>query len=97
MKNSERYKNMKNIRRLLAALMIIFVLAVGLAYSTFYIKGPNIDAKAAILMDAETNTIILAENENTPYPAASMTKMMTAYLLLEKIQTRVNVIAGKYY
>lgn len=51
-----------------------------------YINEPNIQAKAAILMKAETGEIIYKKNENTPLAPASMSKMMTEYIVLEKIE-----------
>ncbi|WP_053365222.1 D-alanyl-D-alanine carboxypeptidase family protein [Bacillus sp. FJAT-27245] len=81
---------MKRIYRLAAAAAIIFALLAGAGYSTFYIKGPIVNARAAILIDSETKDVLFAQNEDMPFPAASMTKLMTAYLILEKIQ------AGKF-
>ncbi|MBE5106100.1 D-alanyl-D-alanine carboxypeptidase [Bacillus thuringiensis] len=46
---------------------------------------PNVKAKAAVLMDANTGEVIYKKNETVPYAPASMSKMMTAYILLEHI------------
>jgi len=78
---------MNKFRRLAAAALVLAILLATAGISRFYIKGPAISAKAVILIDSETKKVILAENETTPMPAASMTKMMTAYLILEKIQS----------
>ncbi|WP_253701726.1 D-alanyl-D-alanine carboxypeptidase family protein [Bacillus sp. FJAT-27445] len=77
---------MKKLRRLAMVSAIIFALLAGAGYSAFYIKGPDVHARAAILIDSETKEVHFAKNEDTPFPAASMTKLMTAYLILEKIQ-----------
>src|SRR5690606_13642676 len=45
----------------------------------------NINAKNAILIDAETGKILYENNADVPAPIASMTKMMTEYLVLEAI------------
>jgi D-alanyl-D-alanine carboxypeptidase (penicillin-binding protein 5/6) len=45
----------------------------------------NVYAKAAILVDAKTGKILYGKNIDTPLGIASMTKMMTEYLLLEAI------------
>ena len=45
--------------------------------------GLNVDA--AILIDAETGKILYEENADTPLGIASMSKMMTEYLLLDAI------------
>lgn len=77
---------MRSVRMLAVAAAIIFALLAGAGYSTFYMKGPEVHARAAILIDSESGDILFAQNEDVPFPAASMTKLMTAYLVLEKIQ-----------
>ncbi|PEA20426.1 D-alanyl-D-alanine carboxypeptidase [Bacillus cereus] len=46
---------------------------------------PEIDAKAAIIIDASNGEVIYQNNENEAVAPASMSKMMTAYLVLESI------------
>jgi D-alanyl-D-alanine carboxypeptidase (penicillin-binding protein 5/6) len=46
----------------------------------------ELNVNAAILMDAETGQILYGINENKPYQPASMTKMMTEYLVMEEIK-----------
>ena len=46
---------------------------------------PEIDAKAAMIIDASNGDIIYQHNENEAFAPASMSKMMTAYLLLENV------------
>lgn len=43
----------------------------------------SLSAKAAVLIEADTGTIILAKNENSKLPMASTTKIMTTLLTLE--------------
>ena len=45
----------------------------------------EIDAKAAMIIDASNGDIIYQHNENEAFAPASMSKMMTAYLLLENV------------
>lgn len=47
----------------------------------------NLEAKAAILVDAGSGKILYSENADQALPPASMTKMMTEYLILEAINT----------
>lgn len=47
---------------------------------------PRIEAKSAVLIDGSTGQIIYKKNENESLPPASMSKMMTAYILLENIK-----------
>ncbi|MED1916596.1 D-alanyl-D-alanine carboxypeptidase family protein [Brevibacillus sp. DP1.3A] len=46
----------------------------------------KVDAQAAILLDSQTGEIMYEQNADTPYPVASMSKMMTEYMLLEAIK-----------
>lgn len=45
----------------------------------------NIDARSYVVIDQETNKVLAAGDANTPYPIASMTKILSAYLILEAI------------
>lgn len=47
------------------------------------VENISLSAKAAVLIEAETGTIILAKNENQKLPMASTTKIMTTLLTLE--------------
>lgn len=55
----------------------------------------NVSAEGAILMDAETGTVLYEKNIDTPYPPASTTKLMTALLTLEKCKLDDIVKVGK--
>ena len=46
---------------------------------------PEISSLAAVLLDARTGTILYEKNGSVPHPPASLTKVMTIHLLLEKI------------
>ncbi|WP_126424610.1 D-alanyl-D-alanine carboxypeptidase family protein [Brevibacillus marinus] len=46
----------------------------------------QLEVKSAILVEASTGKILYKHNENLPLPPASMTKMMTEYLVLEAIK-----------
>ncbi|HDR7376795.1 MULTISPECIES: D-alanyl-D-alanine carboxypeptidase family protein [Bacillus] len=46
---------------------------------------PKVDAKAAMIIDASNGNVIYQHNENEAFAPASMSKMMTAYLLLESV------------
>lgn len=49
------------------------------------LEDPNILAKAALLVDAKTGSIVYAKNEHQELYPASLTKIMTALLTLEAI------------
>ncbi|GGE48092.1 D-alanyl-D-alanine carboxypeptidase DacA [Pullulanibacillus camelliae] len=48
-------------------------------------NGPSIQAKAAILVDANTGKILYAKNIDEKLPPASMTKLMTEYLIMKAL------------
>jgi D-alanyl-D-alanine carboxypeptidase (penicillin-binding protein 5/6) len=56
------------------------VLSAGAATSLIPAE-PQIAAKAYLVIDADTGTVIAARSENTRFAPASLTKMMTAYIL----------------
>lgn len=47
-------------------------------------KGPSVEAESAVLMEAETGTVLYAKNPDTQLYPASITKIMTALLTLEE-------------
>jgi len=48
----------------------------------------NLDVKSAIMIEAKTGKILYKYNENQAFPPASMTKMMTEYLVLNAIEKK---------
>lgn len=49
------------------------------------VPDPDIQAKAALLVDRDTETVLYAKNEHTELYPASLTKIMTALLTLEAV------------
>ncbi|STZ03240.1 D-alanyl-D-alanine carboxypeptidase family protein [Moraxella equi] len=49
------------------------------------INPPKQDNAAYVLMDYDTGTILAQNNANEPLPPASLTKMMTSYILEQKL------------
>ncbi|WP_312263242.1 D-alanyl-D-alanine carboxypeptidase family protein [Candidatus Igneacidithiobacillus taiwanensis] len=67
---------------------IIFILAPWIASEAraeTVAAQPPIDARAYILMNADTGQILAAKNAYQPYAIASLTKLMTLYLLFQDI------------
>ena len=62
------------------ATCLLAILAMGLQA-----QGPEVSAKAAILMDAESGTVIFERSAHALRQPASTTKIMTGLLALEKI------------
>lgn len=50
-------------------------------------KDLDVKAESTILVDVETGKILYAKNPDKPLPPASMTKIMTEYLVWEAIET----------
>jgi D-alanyl-D-alanine carboxypeptidase len=50
-----------------------------------HIDEPSIHAQAALLIDASTGEVLYEKNTDTPLAVASMSKMMTEYLVLEQL------------
>jgi len=48
---------------------------------------PELAAKAYLLMDADTGKVIIEHNADEPLPPASLTKMMTSYIVSEEVAT----------
>lgn len=47
----------------------------------------NVNAKAAILIEADTGTVLFSYNEHEPLPIASITKIMTMLLVMEAVDS----------
>ena len=87
---------MKKITVIFASLAVIFSLGVnvfasnGLKNGAEYVIQPKTDidvnAKSALLMEAETGKILAAQNENEKAAIASVTKIMTLLLVMEAIE-----------
>ncbi|MFT9486715.1 MAG: D-alanyl-D-alanine carboxypeptidase family protein [Tepidibacillus sp.] len=81
---------MKQHRKVLSLLIIvalIFPFFGSLQQKAFAQANLDIQAKSAILIDAISGKILYEQNADEPLPPASMTKMMTEYLVLEEIAT----------
>ena len=68
---------------LLCTLLLMLLTAVPADAAQIPDAAPEIAAKAAVLIDAQTGQIIYARNETEKRPMASTTKIMTVLLTLE--------------
>src|SRR5690625_5170704 len=66
----------------LAFFLLLFTLQTNKAEA----KSIETKAESAIIVDVNTGKILFAKNENEALPPASMTKMMTEYIVLEQIE-----------
>ncbi len=70
-------------------------LVVFAAFPSAVLAEPALQGKAAALIDSKSGEILFGHYENTPLPPASTTKIMTAYLALEKAKLSDVVVVGK--
>lgn len=72
-------------------LISISVIAILLTFSSTLtlihaaVVNPNVNANAAIVVDAKTGQILAGQNINTPLAAASTSKLLTAYLVNQAV------------
>ncbi|TXJ07850.1 MAG: D-alanyl-D-alanine carboxypeptidase PBP5/6 [Acinetobacter sp.] len=69
-----------------AALLLFTSTAYSLSYAATVITSPpDLPNKAYVIMDYESGQILAAKNENEHLAPASMTKMMTSYIIEQKL------------
>ncbi|WP_028609541.1 D-alanyl-D-alanine carboxypeptidase family protein [Paenibacillus harenae] len=77
----------------MAGWMIMLSLGSAVASAEGYQGRPStenslgLQVKAAILIDADSGQVLYEVNKDEPLPAASMTKLMTEYIVLEEISS----------
>lgn len=78
-----------NIRKGLALLLIAAAVMVSCLTIPYTAQAEELDleAESAILVDAETGKVLYAKNPDTELPPASMTKIMTEYLVWEAVES----------
>ncbi len=64
-------------------------------YVRDYDQGPELSAEAAVLIDISSATVLYGKNEHQKRPPASLTKIMTAILALERGNLDDLVTVGK--
>ena len=73
------------IRRFLSVFLLTCLLCALLTPQALALEDPDIHAKAAILVDGETGTVLYDKNMHEELPMASITKGMSALLVLEAV------------
>lgn len=73
--------------RALSLLLVVFMLASNFSVAAPAIipRPPEIAATSYILLDAKTGQVLIEENADEALPPASLTKIMTAYVVTEEI------------
>jgi len=49
-------------------------------------KSPSLHSTAALLIDSSTGEVLFEKDSETAYPVASMSKLMTIYIVLEQVK-----------
>ncbi|TCM71117.1 D-alanyl-D-alanine endopeptidase (penicillin-binding protein 7) [Acinetobacter calcoaceticus] len=58
-----------------------------------YVSQPSVNARAALVMDAQTGEVLYSKNTNTALPIASVTKLMTAVVTADaRLNMSENII-----
>lgn len=81
---------MKKIRFLATAMLLVFVLSL----TAGAIEKIAIDSKASILIDATDGHVLYGENADTKQYPASVTKLMTALLVVENVSDLSEVVTA---
>lgn len=75
---------MKRLWRFLAVWLMISQCFLTTAYAKpDWPSDTSVQAQAGIVIDADTGTVIYGSNIRTPYPPASITKLLTALIVIE--------------
>ena len=83
-RNTKQICMEKPMRRSLGVAFCALV-AISLAYAPSMARALETSAKQAVLLDFETGVELYSKNADEKMPPASMTKMMTVYLLFERL------------
>lgn len=83
--------NMTLMIRILFALTLFLSSSVAMADALWPDK-PSIKAKSWVLLDANSGQVLFTENADVELPPASLTKMMTLYLVFDEVKSgRLNL------
>ncbi|MBG9480802.1 hypothetical protein ABE52_00935, partial [Bacillus thuringiensis] len=79
---------MQFLKKFAILLLSFFITALIVLYFYLYVNGPIIQAKSAILINANSGEIVYKKNEETPVQSATLSKLMTEYIVLEQLNDR---------
>lgn len=79
---------MQFLKKFAILLLSFFITALIVLYFYLYVNGPIIQAKSAILINANSDEIVYKKNEETPVQSATLSKLMTEYIVLEQLNDR---------
>ncbi|QWU45249.1 MULTISPECIES: D-alanyl-D-alanine carboxypeptidase family protein [Bacillus] len=76
---------MQFFKKFTILLLSFIITALIVLYFYLYVNGPIIQAKSAILIDANSGEIVYKKNESTPIQSATLSKLMTEYIVMEQL------------
>ncbi|MEH6575893.1 MAG: D-alanyl-D-alanine carboxypeptidase family protein [Amphritea sp.] len=68
-----------------AVLLLTVIIIAPLQAATLIPAPPQVAARAYIIMDADTGKVIMSSREEERFPPASLTKMMTSYIVAAEL------------
>ncbi len=90
------FEHKMNRRRIPAVLLMICLMCQMMVYTTFAaVAEPVVQAQGAVVIDGATGQILYGKNANTSYYPASITKLMTALLVIERCNLDETVTFSK--
>ncbi len=72
-------------------IIIVLSLAMSLSVSAEFEPDFEVNAESVILINLDSNSVVYEKNADTPRPPASLTKIMTSLLLIEKVPDLQNI------
>lgn len=79
---------------LLSLTLAVSIMTLNISNAFAASQAPSANANGVVVMDAVTGAVIYGNNEDTKYPPASPTKLMTVLLTLEKCKLDEKVKVG---
>jgi len=73
-------------KKVLFGWLMVIMLLVPQAQASIWPKAPSLNAKAWVLLDVHSGRLITEHNADQELPPASLTKLMTLYLIFEDIK-----------
>src|SRR3546814_5960284 len=82
----------------LTSCFLLLGLAVAMLPPSAATAAPTIETQAeeAFLIDAETGAVLLDKNADQPMPPSSMSKLMTAYIVFDRLQEQRLSLEDKF-
>jgi serine-type D-Ala-D-Ala carboxypeptidase (penicillin-binding protein 5/6) len=86
--NNSSVTCMKNLSHLLKNTLAVVSLLAGFVVHAQMPLPPEVAAKSYLLLDVTANQILAAKNVDSPIEPASLTKLMTAYLVFDALKAK---------